>query len=84
MHYALRPALALAALLAVLSLTACETQDRRIYSDRTDKNLHTPGPWAPSTTRAADDATSSLELIPGATNPPDTASPSAPPMPPAQ
>ena len=60
MPYALRSSLA--ALVAVAVMTGCQTHDRRIYTTHPDKNLHTPSPWAPSTTKAADDATSSLGI----------------------
>jgi hypothetical protein len=54
----------------------CETHDRRIYSLRNDKDLHTPNPWAPSTTKAADEATSSLDQNSNASS--DTSAPPAP------
>lgn len=94
MHHALRSSLAIAALVACVG---CTTQDRRIYTTEQDKNLHTPSPWAPSTTEAAADATSSLgvppptEEGPGVDTPvvpivPDAPSgpPSGPPSAPAQ
>jgi hypothetical protein len=59
MPYALRSSLA--ALVAVAVMTGCQTHDRRIYTTHQDKNLHTPDAWAPSTTKAADDATSALQ-----------------------
>ncbi|HEX4086809.1 MAG TPA: hypothetical protein VHY22_17985 [Chthoniobacteraceae bacterium] len=69
MHLALRSSLV--ALLAVAVMTGCETHDRRIYSTRQDKNLHTPDPWAPSTSKAADEATSSLDGAPGPSGAPE-------------
>ena len=87
MHHALRSSLALVAFGAIASLTVltgltgCRTHDRRIYSTHPDKNLHTPSPWAPSTTKAADEATSPL----GVPSQPAAASepivPGAPPVP---
>jgi hypothetical protein len=41
-----------------------------MYSIHRDKNLHTPNPWAPSTTKAADDATAALGLPPESGNSP--------------
>jgi hypothetical protein len=70
MHPALRSSLAI---LAIVACLGCQTHDRRIYSTRREKNLHTPDPFAPSTTKAADEATQSLG---GA---PDEATPSATP-----
>jgi hypothetical protein len=57
MHQALRSSLVI---LIIVACAGCMTHDRRIYSMRQDKNLHTPDPWAPSTTKAADEATSAL------------------------
>jgi hypothetical protein len=59
MHQALRSSLLIVTALVVCA--GCETHDRHIYSLRKDKDLHTPDPWAPSTTKAADEATSSLD-----------------------
>ena len=68
MHPALRSSLAI---LAIVACLGCQTHDRRIYSSQRDKNLHTPNPFAPSTTKAADEATQSLETpsAPAATPP---------------
>jgi hypothetical protein len=57
MHHAIRSSLAI---VAIAACVGCQTHDRRIYSIRRDKNLHTPNPFAPSTTKAADEATSAL------------------------
>jgi hypothetical protein len=59
MHPALRSSLLL--ILAVVLCAGCQTQNRRIYTVRKDKGLHTPDPWAPSTTKAADEATSPIQ-----------------------
>jgi hypothetical protein len=75
MHHALRSSLLFVAIAAIVCLSSCETHDRRIYSDDQDKNLHTPNPWAPSTSKAADEATSTLAMPPG---PPVTPNPAAP------
>jgi len=71
MHHAPRSSLAptalflvFAAIVSLAGLTGCRTHDRRIYSTHPDKNLHTPNPWAPSTAKAAADATSSLGIPP--------------------
>lgn len=74
MHQALRSSLLIVT--AVVVCAGCQTHDRRIYSIRKDKNLHTPDPWAPSTTKAADEATSSLDQNGNAS--PDTTTPPAP------
>jgi hypothetical protein len=70
MHQALRSSLLL--ILAVVLCAGCQTHDRRMYTVRKDKGLHTPDPWAPSTTKAADEATSSIQegSSPGTTTPP--------------
>ena len=84
MHHALRSSLAPVAFLAlatVISLSGCQTHDRRIYTTHKDKNLHTPDPWAPSTTKAADDATSSLGIPPGPAPSSNPVAPGAPPAP---
>jgi len=73
MHHALRSSLAV---LAIAACAGCQTPDRRMYSIHRDKNLHTPNPWAPSTTKAADDATAALGL------PPESGDSSAPVPPP--
>jgi hypothetical protein len=65
MHHALRSSLAI---LAIVACAGCQTPDRRMYSLHREKNLHTPDPWAPSTTKAAEDATASL-------GPPDSGDP---------
>jgi hypothetical protein len=57
MHPALRSSLLVLVIVALLGSVGCETHDRRIYTTRRDKNLHTPSPWSPSTTKAADEAT---------------------------
>jgi len=72
MHHALRSSLAI---VAIAACAGCQTQDRRMYSIHREKNLHTPDPWAPSTTKAAEDATASLGLGPG-----DSAALPAPPI----
>lgn len=72
MHHALRSSLAVA---AIVACAGCQTHDRRMYSTHQDKNLHVPNPFAPSTTKAADDATQSLELTPQST---DSANPVGP------
>ena len=72
MHHALRSSLAI---VAIAACAGCQTHDRRMYSIHREKNLHTPDPWAPSTTKAAEDATASLGLGPG-----DSAALPAPPM----
>ena len=82
MHPALRSSLALvafgaiASLIGLTGLTGCRTHDRRVYSTHQDKNLHTPNPWAPSTTKAADDATAALGI------PQEPAAASSEPLPP--
>ena len=73
MHQALRSSLLIA--VAVVVCAGCQTHERRMYSLRKDKDLHTPDPWAPSTTKAADEATSSLDDNTGA--PPDNGAPPA-------
>jgi hypothetical protein len=83
MHPALRSSLAI---LAIVACIGCQTPDRRMYSIHRDKNLHTPNPWAPSTTKAAEDATASLGLPPDSmdsTDSPDSTGPAAPPATPA-
>jgi len=70
MHPALRSSLAI---VAIAACVGCQTHDRRMYSIHRDKNLHVPDPWAPSTTKAADDATAALGL------PPDAGAPGGPP-----
>jgi hypothetical protein len=75
MHHALRSSLAV---LALAACVGCQTQDRRMYSIRRDKNLHTPDPWAPSTTKAAEDATASLgdaSALPAPPTPEQTGNP---------
>jgi hypothetical protein len=72
MHPALRSSLAI---LAIVACLGCQTHDRRIYSIRRDKNLHTPDPFAPSTTKAADEATAGLGGAPDATSPGGPAAP---------
>jgi hypothetical protein len=72
MHHALRSSLSIA---AIALCAGCQTHDRRNYTTHVDKNLHTPNPWAPSTTKAADDATSALGLPP---EPLNSSNPSAP------
>jgi hypothetical protein len=70
MHHALRSSLAI---VAIAACVGCQTPDRRMYSIHRDKNLHTPDPWAPSTSKAADEATAALGLPPdasGALTPP--------------
>ncbi len=87
MHHALRSSLPIVAIAAVgflACLTGCQTHDRRIYSTHADKNLHTPSPWAPSTTKAADDATSSLGIPPEPAAASDSMTPDAAPQPPAR
>jgi hypothetical protein len=83
MHPALRSSLAV---IAIIACVGCETHDRRIYTIRRDKNLHVPNPWAPSTTKAADEATASLGLPPDGGPSPDGATapalPAPPPIPP--
>lgn len=76
MHHALRSSLTI---VAIAACAGCQTHDRRMYSTHQDKNLHTPNPWAPSTTKAADDATSALGLTP---EPTESSNPSAPGSPP--
>jgi hypothetical protein len=61
MHSALRSSLAI---VAIAACAGCQTQDRRMYSIHREKNLHTPDPWAPSTTAAANEATASLGISP--------------------
>jgi hypothetical protein len=61
MHSALRSSLAI---VAIAACAGCQTHDRRMYSIHREKNLHTPDPWAPSTTAAANEATASLGLSP--------------------
>jgi hypothetical protein len=57
----MRPALRSSlAILAIVACLGCQTHDRRIYSIRRDKDLHVTDPFAPSTTKAADEATQSL------------------------
>jgi hypothetical protein len=77
MHHALRSSLAI---VAIAACAGCQTHDRRIYTTHKDKNLHSPNPFAPSTTKAADDATSSLAIPP---EPADSSNPVAPGSPPA-
>ncbi|MGA3171782.1 MAG: hypothetical protein ABSE62_12305 [Chthoniobacteraceae bacterium] len=81
MHQALRFSLILVTVMAVASVSGCATHDRRIYSTRKDKNLHVPDPFAPSTTQAAEAATSSLGPPPDASDSmgPSDAAPSSPP-----
>jgi hypothetical protein len=63
MHSALRSSLAV---VAIVACAGCQTHDRRIYTVRRDKNLHTPDPWsATSTTKAADEATAPIGGPPG-------------------
>jgi hypothetical protein len=78
MHQALRSSLLLA--LAVVLCAGCQTHDRRIYTTRQDKGLHTPDPWAPSTTKAADEATTSIQgdQSPTDATAPDSSTPPAP------
>ncbi len=64
MHHALRSSLAI---IAIAACAGCQTHDRSIYSIHREKNLHTPDPWAPSTTAAANEATASLGLSPDET-----------------
>jgi hypothetical protein len=78
MHPVLRSSLPIVAIVAIAALAGCQTHDRRIYSTHRDKNLHTPNPFAPSTTKAADEATSPIGLPPG---PPNSPTPAAPPGP---
>lgn len=59
MHQALRSSLLV--ILAVVVCAGCQTQNRRIYTVRKDKGLHTPDPWAPSTNKAAEEATSPIQ-----------------------
>jgi len=66
MHQALRSSLAA---VAIVACVGCQTHDRRMYSIRRDKDLHTPNPFAPSTTKAADEATQSLGIPPAAGGP---------------
>jgi hypothetical protein len=61
MHHALRSSLAI---VAIAACAGCQTQYREMYTVRRDKNLHVPDPWAPSTTKAADEATASLGVPP--------------------
>ena len=75
MHQALRSSLLV--LIALVVCAGCETHDRHMYSLRKDKNLHTPDPWAPSTTKAADEATSSLDENSNASSA-DTGAPPSP------
>ncbi len=75
MRYAPRFSLILVAILAITSLTACETHDRRIYTTRKEKNLHVPDPFAPSTTKAADEATAPLGVPPETPVAPDATGP---------
>jgi hypothetical protein len=77
MHHALRSSLAI---VAIVACVGCQTHDRRMYSMHKDKNLHTPDPWAPSTTKAADEATSSLGIPPGSDQTANPTNP-APPAP---
>jgi hypothetical protein len=65
MHPALRSSLLLLAVAAIAaSLTACNTYDRRVYSYHQDKNVRVPDPFAASTSKAADEATSNLNSSP--------------------
>jgi hypothetical protein len=67
MHHVFRSSLLpVVAIMAVAAFSGCQTHDRRVYTGRHDKNLHTPNPWAPSTTKAADEATSDLPPAPEA------------------
>ncbi len=67
-------------LVLLAACAGCQTHDRRIYSTRRDKNLHAPSPWAPSTTKAADEATSSAVGAP--LEPANSANPVEPGTPP--
>jgi hypothetical protein len=76
MHSALRSSLAV---VAIVACVGCQTHDRRIYTVRRDKNLHTPNPWAASTTKAADEATAPIGGPPGtATVVPSATAPTEP------
>jgi hypothetical protein len=68
MHHALRSSLATIAIAAIAASAGCQTQDRCMYSIHREKNLHTPDPWAPSTTAAANEATASLGISPDETS----------------
>ena len=81
MHHALRSSLILVTVVAVVSMSGCATHDRRMYSSRKDKNLHVPDPFAPSTSQAAEAATSSLGAPPDTSvsmGSPDSAAPVTP------
>jgi hypothetical protein len=69
MHQALRSSLAI---VAIVACVGCQTQDRRIYTTHRDKNLHVPNPYAPSTSKAADEATAPLD---NGAPPPDESGP---------
>jgi hypothetical protein len=78
MHHVFRSSLLpVAAIMAVTALSGCQTHDRRVYTGRHDKNLHTPNPWAPSTSKAADEATTDL-APPGPSAVPPGPGPAAP------
>jgi hypothetical protein len=75
MHSALRSSLAV---VAIVACVGCQTHDRRSYTVRRDKNLHTPNPWAASTTRAADEATAPIGGPPGTATVVPSANPTTP------
>ena len=79
MHHALRSSLI--PILAIICLAGCRTHDRRIYSTHADKNLHAPNPWAPSTTKAADEATSAMGISPEPVTAPTGVAPTSPALP---
>lgn len=70
--------------MALATCAACQTHDRRMYSNsrRPEKNVRVPNPWAPSTSKAADEATASAVGAPlGPANTPNSATPGSPPPP---
>jgi len=77
MHPALRSSLPIVAVLAIVALSGCQTHDRRMYTTHRDKNLHTPDPWAPSTAKAADDATANMGVPPDSGNASNSMTPPA-------
>ena len=80
MRHALRSSLAIS--IAIVVCAGCQTHDRRLYSTHKDKNLHAPSPWAPSTTKAADDATAAMGVPPEPASSSNAVAPGSPPLPP--